>query len=86
MFPITLNLLAAEKVDPDGDATFRQDFLNVVSHIGLSRDQVVALVDASSGRPFAACGATDLLPVLGKLLALVQSVSTAGTARPACDV
>jgi hypothetical protein len=86
MSPITPNVRAAEEVDPDTDATFRMDFLNAVSHIGLSRDELVALVEASSGRPFATRVATDLLPVLSKLLALAQCVHTADNARPACGV
>ena len=86
MSPFTLNEQVTEGVDPDADATFRQDFLNAVSHIGLGRDEVVALIEASSGRPFAACMATDLVPVLGELLLLARCVHTADDARPACDV
>jgi hypothetical protein len=76
----------AEEVGSDADATFRADFLIAVSHIGLSRDEAVALVETSSGRPFAACVATDLVPVLGELLALARCVHTTVDARPACDV
>ena len=52
-------------------------FSGAVSHVGLGRDEAVALVEASSGRPFAACVATDLLPILGELLALARCVHTA---------
>ncbi len=86
MSPFTLNVQGAEGVDPDADDTFRKDFLIAVSHIGLGRDEVVALVEASSGRPFAACTATDLLPVLCELLALARCIHTTVNARPACDV
>jgi hypothetical protein len=82
---ITLNA-QAEELGSDTDATFRKDFLNAISHIGLGRDEVVALVEASSGRPFAAFTATDLLPVLGELLALARCIHAADDARPACDV
>ena len=86
MSPVTLKVEANEEIDSDADTTFRKDFLNTVSRIGVGQDQVVALVEASSGRPFAACTATDLLPVLSELLALAQYVHTADDARPACDV
>jgi hypothetical protein len=56
-----------------------------VSQTGLGRDEAVALVEASSGRPFAACTAADLLPVLGELLVLARCVSSTPDARPACD-
>ncbi len=86
MSPFTLNGQVAEGVDPDSDATFRNDFLNAVSRVGVGRDEVVALVEASIGRPFAACVATDLVPVLSELLALARCVHAADDARPACDV
>jgi hypothetical protein len=86
MSPIIPNVRAAEEVDPDTDATFRIDFLNAIAHTGLCRDELVALVEASSGRLFADCVATDLLPVLGELLLLARRVHTADDARPACDV
>jgi hypothetical protein len=85
MSRITLKV-EAEEIGSDAEATFRQDFLDTVSHIGLGRDKVVALVEASTGRPFAACMATDLVPVLGELLTLARCVHTADDARPACDV
>jgi hypothetical protein len=56
----------------DGDVNFREDFLRAVSHVGLGRNQAVALVEASSGQPFAACRAAHLLPILGELLELAQ--------------
>jgi hypothetical protein len=67
-----LKVRTKDRLGPDAAATFREDFLSAVSHVGLGRDQAVAVVEATSGRPFAACGATDLLPVLGTLLALAQ--------------
>jgi hypothetical protein len=57
---------------PDAEAAFREDFLSKVSQIGLGRDRAAAFVEVSTGRPFAACEPMDLLPVLGKLLALAQ--------------
>jgi hypothetical protein len=66
---------AAQRRGLDADVNFRNDFLRAVSLVGLGRDQAVALVEASSGRPFAACGATHLLPVLGELLALAQRMT-----------
>ena len=86
MSTITPKVEAADEADSDANATFRQDVLIAVSHIGLGRDEVLALVEATSGRPFAACTATDLLPVLGELLALARCADTTVDARPACDV
>jgi len=59
-------------VAPDVGTAFREDFLQVVARIGLSRDQATELVEASSGQPFAACVPTDLLPILDDLLALAR--------------
>ncbi len=84
MSQITLKA-QSEEVGSDADATFRTNFFIAVSHVGLSRDELVALVEASSGRLFADCMATDLLPVLAELLALARCVHHSVNARPACD-
>jgi hypothetical protein len=82
---LRLHVGAAERPGPDTNATFREDFISAVSHVGLGRDHAVALVEAASGRPFAACGATDLLPVLGELLAVAQHTAHANRGT-ACTV
>ncbi len=84
MSKLRLKVRAAERFGPDADATFREDFLRAVSHLGIGRDQTVALVEASCGQAFAACGATDLLPVLGELLTLAQRTTV--NRGPACHV
>jgi hypothetical protein len=81
---LRLKVRAAERFGPDADATFREDFLRAVSHLGIGRDQAAALVEASIGRPFAACGAADLLPLLGELLALAQRTTNVHRG-PACS-
>jgi hypothetical protein len=84
--PITLKVQAAQKVPPDAHAPFREDFLRAVSQVGLGRDQAVALVEASSGRPFAACGPSDLLPILIDLLRFAQRTTRAHVHRgPPCN-
>jgi hypothetical protein len=82
---LRLHVGAAERRGLDADAAFREDFLRAVSHVGLGRDQAVALVEASSGRPFAACGPSDLLPILTDLLTLAQR-TTHVHRGPACNV
>ena len=77
--------VAAPLRDADADATFREDFLLVVSRVGLGRHQAAALVEASIGRPFGACGAGHLLPILDELLALAQR-TTRVNGGPACGV
>jgi hypothetical protein len=75
---------ATQRPDSDDQATFRDDFLNAVFHLHLGKDQTVALVEASSGKPFAACTAGDLLPVLESLLALVQRTNPCMHGSGAC--
>jgi hypothetical protein len=82
---LRLHVGAAERRRLDADADFRDDFLRAASRVGLGRDQAVALVEVSSGRPFATCGATDLLPALDELLALVRSASTTMNSGAACN-
>jgi hypothetical protein len=77
---ITVKLRAEER----NAAAFREDFLGAVSLIGLSRDRAAALVETCSGRPFSACGAADLLPVVQVLLTLVRSATNPVNGRPAC--
>jgi hypothetical protein len=82
--PFTLNKQVTERVDSDADATFRQDVLNAVPHSG--GGEVLALIEASSGRKFAACMASALVPAPGKLLTIGRCVHTSDDARSACDV
>jgi hypothetical protein len=86
MSPVTLKVEANEEIDSDADITFRKEFLNTVSRVGVGHDLPVALVETSSGRSFAACVATDLVPVLGELLTLARCVHHTVNARAACDV
>lgn len=73
-----LNCREARRLVPDVDATFREEFLRAVSHIGLCRNDAIALVEAFSGHPFDACTPAELLPVLGDLLALAQRTTHSG--------
>ncbi|MGI9149245.1 MAG: hypothetical protein ACR2IK_22310 [Chloroflexota bacterium] len=82
----TLKARAADELDSVADAIFREEFLGAVSHVGLGQDQAVALVEASTGRPYAVCGAADLLPILGDLLALVRRTSSTVNAESACNM
>lgn len=86
MCTLRLDVGAAERPGPDANATFRKDFLGAISHVGLGQDQAVALVEASTGRPYATCGAADLLPILRDLLMLVRRTSTTVNAECACNV
>jgi hypothetical protein len=81
----TLRLHVEERRGLDPAATFRDDFLRVVSRLGLGRDHAVALVEASTGQPFASCRAPDLLPILGELRALAHR-TTHVNGGPACHV
>jgi hypothetical protein len=76
---------AAQRRGLDGDVNLREDYLRAVSHVGVGRNQAVALVEASSGQPFAACRAVHLLPILGELLELAQR-TTHANGGPACRV
>ena len=71
-------------VAPDVGTAFREDFLQVVARIGLSRDQATQLVEASSGQPFASCVQADLLPILEDLLALAQRTARTGPGPAGC--
>jgi hypothetical protein len=75
------DLERTERSSADADARFRADFLRAVWRIGLEYASAVAVVEACTGRPFAACGACELLPVLGNLLALLRSTATTRNAR-----
>lgn len=83
---LRLDVGAEERPGPDANATFRKDFLRAISHVGLGQDQAVALVEAPTGRPYAACGAADFLPILDDLLVLVRRTSTTVNAESACNV
>lgn len=69
---------------PEAGTTFREDFLQLVTRIGLSRDEAAQLVEASSGRSFAACVPADLLPILDDLLALAQRTTRTGPGLAGC--
>ena len=68
----------------DADGAYREDFLTAVSHVGLWRDQAVALVEAQTGRPFAKCSPRQFLPVLQELLQLLRRHATPLDPRPPC--
>jgi hypothetical protein len=70
-------------VTVDPNTAYRDDFLRLVTSIGLSREAAVLLVEASSSRPFDACTSAELLPVLDDLLALARRTIHTGP-RPAC--
>lgn len=72
------------KATDEDDAALREEFLRAATRINVGRDFVVELVEAYSGRPFAACGAADLLPVLEELVALIRSATGIVTGEHAC--
>ena len=75
---------ALDRTGPDTDAAVREDFLRVVSHVGLGPERAAALVEGWSGRPFGTCGPPELLPLLDEILALVRGTMDA-PAGPPCD-
>jgi hypothetical protein len=51
---------------------YRQDVLRLLSRLGLEPAQVIALLEADTGRPFEACSPAQLVPVLRELLDLLR--------------
>ena len=68
----------------DADTAFREDFLRLVSTIGVSHDRAVLLVELSTGSPFDTCTPSELLPLLFDLIALAHRTSH-GSGGLACE-
>jgi len=69
---------------PDPDAAYRDDLVHVLGQLGLEPARAVALVEATTGRPFETCSPTHLLPLLQELPTLVRGCTTPLEVRPAC--
>jgi hypothetical protein len=54
-------------------AVYREEFLNLLAHLGLEPGQAMALVEACTGQPFESCSPMQLVPVLHRLLELLHS-------------
>jgi hypothetical protein len=80
----TIRLERTASVVPDGDATFREDFLQLAARIGLSREATTMLVEAYSGQAFGACKPADLVPILDDLLVLAQRTTRNDGPGQAC--
>jgi hypothetical protein len=60
-------------------ATLREDYLRLVSTLGLSRGVATCLVEACSGRRFEVCDPADLVPILDELLVVVRCMTRPDT-------
>jgi hypothetical protein len=76
--------MLASRLTRAAEAAFREDFLRLLSRVGLGPDRAAALVEAASGQPFETCRPADLLPVLHELQAALQRATHANQ-EPVCD-
>jgi hypothetical protein len=67
----------------DGDASFREDYLQVMMHFGLTKTEAATLVETCARHAFSTCGRTGFVPVLDELLA-VASLTTGSRPERVC--
>jgi len=60
------------RVATSAEATYREDFMRVVAHVGVDSRQAASLAEVTSGRRFQACSPADLVPALAQLVALAE--------------
>ncbi len=68
-----------ERTDPD--AAYREDFLKLLARLELEPAQVIALVEAGTGRRFETCSPAQLVPVLQHMMELLRSHGSPVDAR-----
>jgi hypothetical protein len=84
MTSVSQHSAGASKEVPDPDATYRDDLVRVLGQLGLEPAKAVALVEATTRRPFETCSPTHLLPLLQELPTLVRACTTPLEVTPAC--
>jgi hypothetical protein len=55
------------------EAAYRDDVLKLLARLDLEPAEVIALVEAGTGRPFEMCSPVQLVPLLQELLEIVRS-------------
>lgn len=57
----------------DRDAAYREELLTLLARLRLEPALAIALVESTTGQPFARCSTAELVPFLQQLLELLRS-------------